>query len=108
MTFTVSFYVIHLRVHSCLSYISLLVHYIEQLTFSLSSAVLPHPTLDTLAQPDERVHGNYRRNVNPVYTLITVFRGGSYIRKVSALFIQRLGEHADREEAIDLGVWLRM
>jgi hypothetical protein len=64
--------------------------------------------LDTFAQPDERVHSNYRRIVNPVYTLSNVLRSESYINNVSALFIQRLGEHADRQEAIDLGLWLQM
>jgi hypothetical protein len=64
--------------------------------------------LDQFAEPDERVHSNYRRIVNPVYTLGNVLKSEGYINKVSALFIQRLGEHADRKETIDLGTWLQM
>jgi hypothetical protein len=64
--------------------------------------------LDTFAETNERVHSNYRRIVNPVYTLSNVLKSENYINKVSALFIQRLGEHADRKEAIDLGTWLQM
>lgn len=64
--------------------------------------------LDTFAQPDEKEHSNYRRIVNPVYTLSNVLKSEGYINKVSALFIKRLGEHADRKETIDLGQWLQM
>ncbi|KAH4222840.1 hypothetical protein HBH64_162310 [Parastagonospora nodorum] len=63
---------------------------------------------DTFAETDERVHSNYRRIVNPVYTLSNVLRSENYINEVSALFIKRLGEHADRNEAINLGTWLQM
>ncbi|KAF2851926.1 cytochrome P450 [Plenodomus tracheiphilus IPT5] len=64
--------------------------------------------LDTFSQPDERLHSNYRRIVNPVYTLSNVLKSEGYINKVSALFVKRLGEHADRKETIDLGQWLQM
>jgi hypothetical protein len=64
--------------------------------------------LDTFAETNEKVHSNYRRIVNPVYTLSNVLKSEGYINKVSALFIQRLGEHADRREDINLGVWLQM
>lgn len=64
--------------------------------------------LDTFAETDEKVHTKYRQIVNPVYTLSNVLKSESYINKVSALFIQRLGEHADRKETIDLGTWLQM
>jgi hypothetical protein len=64
--------------------------------------------LDQFAETDEKVHSNYRRIVNPVYTLSNVLKSEDYINKVSALFLERLGEHADRKEAIDLGVWLQM
>jgi len=64
--------------------------------------------LDLFAQTDETAHSSYRRIVNPVYTLSNVLRSEKYINKVSALFIKRLGEHADRQETIDLGTWLQM
>jgi hypothetical protein len=64
--------------------------------------------LDTFAQPDEKVHSEYRRIVNPVYTLSNVLKSEAHINKVSALFVKRLGEHADRDEAINLGTWLQM
>jgi hypothetical protein len=64
--------------------------------------------LDTFAETNERVHSNYRRIVNPVYTLSNVLKSETYINKASALFLQRLGEHADRKESIDLGNWLQM
>ncbi|KAH7112487.1 cytochrome P450 [Dendryphion nanum] len=63
---------------------------------------------DTFTCTDERVHSNYRRIVNPVYTLSNVLRSENYINKCSALFIQRLGEYADRKKPIDLGTWLQM
>lgn len=64
--------------------------------------------LDTFSQPDERLHSNYRRIVNPVYTLSNVLNSEVYINKASALFVKRLGEFADRKETIDLGQWLQM
>jgi hypothetical protein len=64
--------------------------------------------LDTFTQTDERAHSNYRRIVNPVYTLSNVLKSEHFINKVSALFLERLGEHADRNESMDLGVWLQM
>lgn len=64
--------------------------------------------LDTFSETDERLHSNYRRIVNPVYTLSNVLKSEGYINKVSLLFIKRLGEHADRKEAINLGTWLQM
>ena len=63
---------------------------------------------DTFTCTDERVHSNYRRIVNPVYTLSNVLKSENYINRCSELFIRRLGEHADRNEAIDLGTWLQM
>lgn len=64
--------------------------------------------LDTFTQTDEREHSNYRRIVNPVYTLSNVLKSEHFINNVSELFVKRLGEHADRKEAINLGVWLQM
>ncbi|KAF2790230.1 cytochrome P450 [Melanomma pulvis-pyrius CBS 109.77] len=63
---------------------------------------------DTFTCTDERVHSNYRRIVNPVYTLSNVLKSENYINRCSSLFIQRLGEHADCKEVIDLGTWLQM
>ncbi|KAF2022781.1 cytochrome P450 pisatin demethylase-like protein [Setomelanomma holmii] len=59
-------------------------------------------------ETDEKLHSNYRRVVSPVYTTTNVLKSESYINKVSELFVKRLGEHADRKEAIDLGTWLQM
>jgi hypothetical protein len=64
--------------------------------------------LDTFSETNEKTHSNYRRIVNPVYTLSNVLKSEHYINKVSALFIKRLGEHADRDEPINLGTWLQM
>lgn len=63
---------------------------------------------DTFTCLDERIHSNYRRIVNPVYTLSNVLKSENYINNASALFIKRLGEFADRKETIDLGHWLQM
>ncbi|KAH7067852.1 cytochrome P450 [Paraphoma chrysanthemicola] len=63
---------------------------------------------DTFTQTDERLHSGYRRVVNPVYTLSNVLKSESYINLVSDLFLKRLGEYADRNEPIDLGLWLQM
>ncbi|KAF2195063.1 cytochrome P450 [Zopfia rhizophila CBS 207.26] len=60
---------------------------------------------DTFTCLDERVHSNYRRIVNPVYTLSNVLKNEEFINKCTNLFVQRLGEHADRKEDIDLGKW---
>jgi hypothetical protein len=64
--------------------------------------------LDTFAQTNEKVHSNYRRIVNPVYTLSNVLKSEHHINKVSMLFMKRLGEHADRKEDINLGTWMQM
>jgi len=63
---------------------------------------------DTFTCIDERVHSNYRRIVNPVYTLSNVLKTEEHIDKCSKLFVQRLGEHADSKKSIDLGHWLQM
>lgn len=63
---------------------------------------------DTFTVIDERVHSNYRRIVNPVYTLSNVLKTEEHIDTCSKLFVQRLGEHADQAKAIDLGEWLQM
>ncbi|OAL00128.1 cytochrome P450 [Phaeosphaeriaceae sp. SRC1lsM3a] len=64
--------------------------------------------VDNFVQTDERLHSNYRRIVNPVYTLSNVLKSEMYINKVSELFLQRLDEHASRNEVMDLGHWLQM
>ena len=42
---------------------------------------------------DERVHSNYRRIVNPVYTLGNVLKTEEHIDKCVRVFVQRLGEY---------------
>jgi Leucine-rich repeat (LRR) protein len=64
--------------------------------------------LDQFAETDEKVHNNYRKIIKPVYTLSNVLKSEAYINKVSALFLERLGEHADHKKAINLGTWLQM
>lgn len=64
--------------------------------------------VDNFVQTDERKHSSYRRIVNPVYTLSNVLKNEAYINKVSELFLQRLDEHASRNEVIDFGHWLQM
>jgi hypothetical protein len=63
---------------------------------------------DTFAERDEKLHSDYRRIVNPVYTLSNVLKSEEYINSVSALFIKRLEEYADHDETINLGTWLQM
>ena len=57
---------------------------------------------------DERVHSNYRRIVNPVYTLSNVLKTEEHIDKCVKVFVQRLGEYAGRKEAFNLGLWVQM
>jgi hypothetical protein len=59
-------------------------------------------------ETDERLHSNYRRVVSPVYTTSNVLKSETCINRVSALFVKQLGQHADRNETIDLGTWLQM
>lgn len=59
-------------------------------------------------ETDEKIHSSYRRTVNTVYKLSNVLKNEGYINKVSKLLLQRLGEYADHQEAIDLGTWLQM
>lgn len=64
--------------------------------------------VDNFVQTDERKHSNYRRIVNPVYTLSNVLKSEAHINTVSALFLQRLDEYASRNEVMDLGHWLQL
>ncbi|KAH7413960.1 cytochrome P450 [Phaeosphaeria sp. MPI-PUGE-AT-0046c] len=64
--------------------------------------------VDNFVQTDERKHSNYRRIVNPVYSLSNVLKSEAYINEVSDLFLQRMDEHAGRAEVVDLGQWLQM
>lgn len=63
---------------------------------------------DSFTCTDERVHSQYRRIVNPVYTLSNVLKSEEYLDGCINLFIERLGEYADVQKAIDLGHWLQM
>lgn len=63
---------------------------------------------DNFSERDEKRHSSYRRIVNPVYTLSNVLKSEDRIAKVTRLFLQRLGEFADRKQAVDLGQWLQI
>ncbi|KAH0841174.1 hypothetical protein AYO21_06936 [Fonsecaea monophora] len=63
---------------------------------------------DHFSTTDEKLHAQRRRIVSHVYSLSNVLRSERYIDNCSNLFMQRVGEFADRGEEFDLGQWLQM
>lgn len=63
---------------------------------------------DNFSGVNEKEHSERRRIVNHVYSMSNVLRSEDFIDNCSRLFMQRLGEFADRSEIIDLGKWLQM
>jgi hypothetical protein len=62
---------------------------------------------DHFSSTDEKQHAERRRLVNNVWSLSNVLQSEPYIDKCTELFIQRIGEYADRKEVFDLGTWLQ-
>jgi hypothetical protein len=63
---------------------------------------------DLFTDDSEKHHSAYRRVVGQVYTLSSILKNEVAIDEVVNLFMKKLGEFADREEALDLGLWLEM
>ena len=62
---------------------------------------------DHFCNTDEKTHTERRRIVNHVYSLSNVLQSEEYIDKCSQLFIERIGEFADKGSSFDLGEWLQ-
>lgn len=63
---------------------------------------------DVFSETDEKQHAERRRIINPVYSMSNVLQAENYIDKCTTLFMERMGEYADKGEVIDLGQWLQM
>lgn len=62
---------------------------------------------DHFAVRNERLHSERRRIVNHVYSMSHVLTFEHCIDACSALFVTRMGEFADAQAGVDLGVWLQ-
>ena len=63
---------------------------------------------DHFSVTNEKEHASRRRIVNRVYSMSNILKSEDYIDQCSLMFIQKLGEFADRAQPFDLGQWLQM
>lgn len=57
---------------------------------------------------NEKHHTAHRRTVGQVYTLSSMLKNEGALDETMNLFMQRIGEFADQNEAFDFGLWLEM
>ncbi|KAK5120582.1 hypothetical protein LTR85_006238 [Meristemomyces frigidus] len=65
------------------------------------------PQMNLFSNRDEGEHREYKKKVANAYTLESLLKMEPSIDDCSKLFLTRLGEFADRNEAVDLGEWLQ-
>ncbi|KAF1941940.1 cytochrome P450 [Clathrospora elynae] len=63
---------------------------------------------DMFTNRSEKDHAAYQRMVAHIYSLSNVLKSEPELDKTCSLFIERLGEFADSNEAFDFGLWLEM
>jgi hypothetical protein len=64
--------------------------------------------IDAFTDANEKHHSATRRVVGPAYTLTSMLKNEKALDEVVDLFMQKLGEFADRKIAFDFGEWLEM
>lgn len=64
--------------------------------------------MDMFTITDEKKHSAYRRAVGGVYSLSSVLKNEANIDQNVNLFLDRLDGFVERNEEIDLGLWLEM
>jgi hypothetical protein len=63
---------------------------------------------DMFSNRSEKDHAAYQRVIGHIYSLTSVLKSESELNATGELFIQRLGEFADRGEEFNFGLWLEM
>jgi hypothetical protein len=64
--------------------------------------------LPRFTNTSEKDHAAYRKLIGHVYSLSNILKSEAALDKTVDLFIERLSEFADKEEAFDFGLWLEM
>ncbi|KAF2132974.1 cytochrome P450 [Dothidotthia symphoricarpi CBS 119687] len=82
---------------------------LEKTNFYLTfRPMIPGFSLDMFTDDSEKHHTAYRKIVGPVYTLTSMLKNEGALDKTANLFMERLGDFADRNESFDFGLWLEM
>ncbi|UCK59433.1 hypothetical protein AFCA_002248 [Aspergillus flavus] len=63
---------------------------------------------DHFSSEGGKQHGERRRIVSHVYTMTSILQSEKYIEKCIAVWLEKLGQMADRKESFDLWIWTRM
>ncbi|KAL2822160.1 cytochrome P450 [Aspergillus cavernicola] len=63
---------------------------------------------DHFSATDEKQHAERRRIVSSVYTMTSILQSEKYMEKCIDVWIEKLGEMADRKESFELWEWARM
>ncbi|KAF2710606.1 cytochrome P450 [Pleomassaria siparia CBS 279.74] len=83
---------------------------LEKTVWYLVWRAVPHISNqpDMFTSIDEKEHAAYRRIVGGYYAMSSILRNEDQLDGCVNLFIERLGEFADRKEDFDFGLWLEM
>ena len=65
------------------------------------------PQMNTFSTRDEAYHREHKKEIANAYSLEALLKMEDAIDDCSKFFITRLGEYADRGEAVDLGEWVQ-
>lgn len=74
--------------------------------FYLTQAPNLSPHADSFTQLDEKKHTFRRRMIQHIFAFKTVLENEKYVDSVVELFMQRMGELADRGDAFDISEWV--
>jgi Cytochrome P450 len=65
------------------------------------------PQMNLFSTRDEAYHREQKKPIANAYSLTSLLAKEDAVDSCTALFMQRLGEFADRNESVDLGTWLQ-
>jgi hypothetical protein len=63
---------------------------------------------DLFTETDEKKHSQYRRLIGNVYSGASILKSEGELDTTLNLFMKRIGEFADKNQAFDFGFWLEM
>lgn len=64
--------------------------------------------IDGFTDDSEKHRSAARKVVGPAYTLTSILKNETALDEVVLLFMEKLGEYADRKATFDFGEWLEM
>jgi hypothetical protein len=68
-----------------------------------SGGIHPEKPTDLFTDLDEKNHAKNRRRVANAYSMTALLEMEPFVDQCSSIFVQRLGEFANRKESLDMG-----